>query len=407
MQVLITDLINKDGLLKTRATLSRVGIQKYLMGGEWVRILRTEDAVKASAPTFEGLPVTLNHPESFLDGATEDENIKGHGKSIKYRDGVVKGELTITDKDAVKQALDTHRYISLGYRATLVKDAGVWTDVYGVHGTINESYPYDYRQENIKGDHIALVEQPRAGAIASLQIDEIETAQTEEEMCFTDSIDEIPQTINVTNNKKVMPKSFIWNDSILTLDSDNADDILKVLNSQKENIKSLNDSLSTTTTQLSDATASLSAKTDEVSNLAGQLEALKVQLADAQTAKTEIETKLADAQSSTLNDSEISERIATWNQVLPVMQRDKADYKPNYSYSVSQIRAEYLKSKAPHLEQQLKDGNDAFIAGLWEGLKPGEETATTSEDLRMTLDAADVTLKPTKQISRNRPITNK
>jgi hypothetical protein len=409
MQTIITSkptstLIDNYGILRTRAVLGRVGVQLYFLNGESVRLLRPENEVRDSAASLSHQIVTLDHPSVEVTSDNTQELQKGLTGEAKYADGILSAPITVTSKDAIEKALTTHKQISCGYSATLRKESGVWVDEYGVHGHAGQSYEYDYVQTNIRGNHVALVERGRAGVIASLQLDTTQTNKEDlETQVFLDSANDF-DIVNV--NDKIMTKQFIFNDAVLTIAGDNADEIVKALNSQKESIKTLNDSLSSKSSDLTSLKDSLSAKSDEVSNLAGQLEALKVQLADAQTAKVEIETKLADAQSSTIGDSEISDRIAAWNQVLPVMQRDKADYKPNYSYSVAQIRAEYLKSKAPHLEQQLKDGNDAFIAGLWEGLKPGEESATT-EDLRMTLDAADVTPKPTKQISRNRPISNK
>lgn len=382
----------KEGVLRTKATLARAGIQKYPIKDRWENVLRREDIVSNSVLT-DTLPITVEHPSAFIGGDMQSPLVVGLAKNIRYRDGLIIADLEITDESAIAKVLDTHKYVSLGYRANLLQEDGVWTDDLGLHGHIGEKYAYAYRQEDIKLDHAALVSKPRAGAIASLQLDETETNQTKERIdsvMFTDSVESAIIQSDIVTIDKNMIKQFLFGDSVLAIDGENASDIVSALNSQKEEIKTFTDALAV--------------KTSELESVNGQLEASKVKLTELNDSIKTLEANLEAAKAEKLEDSEVADRIAIWQEVQPILAKDNAEFKPNYALSVAAVKAEYLKVKAPHLSEKLKDASEAFIDGLWEGLQPKNQT-NQKDTFKDALGRSEITLDvTTKQINRNRPL---
>lgn len=148
-------------LICTDAILSRTGKQEYkrceLFGDacedpdKIVNVERTDDEVfsdKAMA-SFENKPVCIEHPDHDVNAENHNELAVGFVRDIhKGEDNgkpVMMGTLVITDKDAV-EAVESGEYkeLSCGYDCDIDDDGE----------------PY---QRNIRGNHVALCKQGRAG----------------------------------------------------------------------------------------------------------------------------------------------------------------------------------------------------------------------------------------------------
>lgn len=118
-----------------------------------IRITRDEEEVFRSEAiaSFEGKPFTIKHPEEFVDPENWSELAKGHIQNVRRGEGDDKdnliADILITDSYAISLVKSGLRGLSCGYEAE-------YTQTGEGRGT----------QTNIVGNHLALVEEGRAGA---------------------------------------------------------------------------------------------------------------------------------------------------------------------------------------------------------------------------------------------------
>lgn len=146
-------------LICVNVPIARSGTQQYLQdeigqrGEKTVTVFRPEEEVfsPATMASFEGMPVTNDHPDSE-EGVTAD-NIsflqKGHCQNVRRGTGKDKdlliADLLITDPQTIQEIMDGKREISCGYNYVLDEEDGKLT------------------QRQIRGNHIAIVDKGRAG----------------------------------------------------------------------------------------------------------------------------------------------------------------------------------------------------------------------------------------------------
>ena len=159
-------------LLCLNVPVARTGTQDYLpeeLGltpgsssfsfdpGGMVSVYRPEEEVFApeTLASFEGMPVTNDHPSDSVD----IENIRrlqmGHAHNIRRGTGeesdLLLADLIITDERLIDAILNGKREISCGYTYELAEENG------------------RYIQRKIRGNHIAVVDAGRAGPRVSIK----------------------------------------------------------------------------------------------------------------------------------------------------------------------------------------------------------------------------------------------
>lgn len=163
----ITSRIMLDnGYMKVPANVARSGIQEYLAEELGITDRQPDDIIKVmrlpqdvfnedSLKTYKDADVTDNHPDDQVNANTYSSVSVGHCSSVGIKDGdFVKCNLIIKDKNAIDSINNGKVQISAGYTADYVE--------------ANDNDDYDFKQENIKINHIALVERGRAGAQVKL-----------------------------------------------------------------------------------------------------------------------------------------------------------------------------------------------------------------------------------------------
>lgn len=153
-----------NGWMRVSGRIARVGIQEYVgSDGTTTRELREPEQVfddKAIA-SFRLVPLTNTHPPYLLDDKTTRMHAVG-SVSEPRRDGDwLVADMLITDIGAVTAAQHGRGELSCGYECDL-------DDTPGEHPVYGH---YDSRQTNITGNHLALVEEARAGHGARLRLD--------------------------------------------------------------------------------------------------------------------------------------------------------------------------------------------------------------------------------------------
>lgn len=159
-----------EGFLRVPGKAARTGIQEYLASelglkdrapNDIIRVYRPAEEVfnDASLQSYLGADVTNNHPPTLVNASTYRNTSVGVVTSVGRQDGdFVIVDMVIKDKDAIKAVETGKCELSAGYTA-------VYDDT---PGTTPEGEPYDFRQTQIKINHVAIVDRARAGAMARI-----------------------------------------------------------------------------------------------------------------------------------------------------------------------------------------------------------------------------------------------
>lgn len=163
-----------QGFLKVPGFATRIGVFVYLDGAGTVRReLRHPDDVfdPESLATLKYAPVTLEHPPSMVTPENVKQYTVGHStERVEVNRNLVETDLIIEDEKAISAVIDNGmRELSSGYNADLEEERG---DFNGAQ--------YDYRQRNIRYNHIAIVKKGRAGPEARLRLDSADAVMQSE-----------------------------------------------------------------------------------------------------------------------------------------------------------------------------------------------------------------------------------
>jgi hypothetical protein len=158
-----------EGFLKVPARIARTGIQKYLakelqLDGDpsrLVSVYRPPEEVfnPESLDSYNAVDLTDDHPDRLIDPASFSKVVRGTIASPGVQDGdFVRAEIIIKDKDAIAKAEAGKVQLSAGYTAEYDHSPGVTPD----------GEPYEFIQRDIRINHVALVDNARAGAMARI-----------------------------------------------------------------------------------------------------------------------------------------------------------------------------------------------------------------------------------------------
>lgn len=159
-----------EGFLRVPGKAARTGIQEYLASelglkdrapNDIIRVYRPAEEVfnDESLQSYLGADVTNNHPPTLVNASTYRNTSVGVVTSVGRQDGdFVIVDMVIKDKDAIKAVETGKCELSAGYTA-------VYDDT---PGTTPEGEPYEFRQTQIKINHVAIVDRARAGAMARI-----------------------------------------------------------------------------------------------------------------------------------------------------------------------------------------------------------------------------------------------
>ena len=156
-----------EGFLICRnVPISRTGDQEYMGweigipgagGGQIVTVHRPPEEVFSTAAlaSFEGKPVTNDHPPVLIGPDDVKTYEMGHAQNVRRGDGeweeYTLSDLHIHDRELIDAVQSGKREISCGYECEYVPNGD---------GT--------YTQRNIRGNHVAVVERGRAGKRAAI-----------------------------------------------------------------------------------------------------------------------------------------------------------------------------------------------------------------------------------------------
>ena len=165
-----------EGFLICRnVPIARVGDQEYLGreigltgsdAGRIITVHRPPEEVfsDAALASFEGKPVTNDHPPDLIGPDDVSFYEKGHAQVIRRGtdewQGYMVADLHIHDRELIDAIQNGKREISCGYQCDYVPEGD---------GT--------YSQKNIRGNHVAVVDRGRAGRRAAILDSEKDSQQ--------------------------------------------------------------------------------------------------------------------------------------------------------------------------------------------------------------------------------------
>jgi hypothetical protein len=156
----------EEGYIKGRAIVTRCGVFLYKNADGTIRKeLRTPEEVTQaeSMETIKMIPIVDGHPPEKLVNAGNIKRLAiGYtGETIEDEYPYIIANMVVTDKAAVEKIKDKKRnQLSLGYTVDLIPESGIYN-----------GEPYDYVQKNIRYNHLALVDEARAGPEARIALD--------------------------------------------------------------------------------------------------------------------------------------------------------------------------------------------------------------------------------------------
>ncbi|MFJ4349457.1 DUF2213 domain-containing protein [Pseudomonas sp. NPDC089428] len=158
-----SELVNEDGPLIEGGSGGLVAIERNAD-----EVFRAE-----TIASFEGKPVTLAHPEDFVNPSNWRELSMGITQNVRRGDGIendlMLADLLITDAQAIEDVRNGLRQVSCGYDAEYEQLA------------VGRG-----RQTNIVGNHVALVERGRCGPRCA--IGDSDTMSKKKQLSFADRL---------------------------------------------------------------------------------------------------------------------------------------------------------------------------------------------------------------------------
>ncbi|MGH9930720.1 MAG: DUF2213 domain-containing protein [Pyrinomonadaceae bacterium] len=151
-----------EGFLKVPGRVARTGIQEYLarelgLDGDPNRIIKVmrppEEVFHAdSLATYDGADVTINHPKGFVTTDNYSQLSKGTARGAVQDGDYVTCNLFVKSKDAIAAINSGKCELSAGYTA--------------IYEEAKDGDLFDFIQREIRINHVALVDNARAGANA-------------------------------------------------------------------------------------------------------------------------------------------------------------------------------------------------------------------------------------------------
>jgi len=205
------------GFLTIDGVVARTGVQEYygfelsdeLNPFEKYSVLRHPDDVLSedSLNTYVNSTVTDTHPSDTVSIHNIDKLQKGSVSNVEVfkKDGIdyIKAKITIKDKDLIEKVKDGVIELSAGYTNDIKKESGEYN-----------GQKYDFRQTNIKINHVAVVNKGRCGGECKLSLDnrvsilksKKQTEDTMKKLTIDGQDYEVPEIVATTYDEAMKEK---------------------------------------------------------------------------------------------------------------------------------------------------------------------------------------------------------
>lgn len=184
-----------QGHLRLDGIATRVGVFEYRdsNSGKIIRELRHPDDVlnQDSLATLAGVPLTVKHPPVRVTPSNFDKYGVGVvGDDIDaLQNPYIRVKLNLQKHDGIAAVQRGMRELSCGYDCDVTDESGTWINDEG------ESLAYDKRQQNIRYNHLAIVDFARAGRNARIRFDSDEQYAEQQSVIAVPTL-ETPEPLN-------------------------------------------------------------------------------------------------------------------------------------------------------------------------------------------------------------------
>lgn len=201
----------------TNVPIAIVGVFPYIKADGSVEMeakLPTELLSEVTVDSANSKPVTDNHPDELVTQVNASKYMKGFtATNAHVENDALKVDMTITDKSLINEINKGKQELSIGFETEVVPKKGEYKGV-----------AYDSVQRNIRINHVAVVEQGRAGHSVRLLGDSAEMIEQDAHETKGKRMD----TTKVRLDGADVTVATADADKIIKLDADNADKAKKI-----------------------------------------------------------------------------------------------------------------------------------------------------------------------------------
>ena len=164
------------------------------------QIYRPADEIEKAVETFNGLPLMLDHWDMDADNIPKDKVVGSLGTDAKWSAPYLTNSLIVTDANAIKAIEDgSYSELSASYACDIDMTGGIF-----------DGKSYDGVMRNIKGNHVALVHEGRAGHDVKVADSAMEGG--ENKMSWQEKLKEL--LFDIITNKEAMKDIMNENEKI-------------------------------------------------------------------------------------------------------------------------------------------------------------------------------------------------
>lgn len=201
----------------TNVPIAIVGVFPYIKADGSVEMeakLPTELLSEVTVDSANSKPVTDNHPDELVTQVNASKYMKGFtATNAHVENDALKVDMTITDKSLINEINKGKQELSIGFETEVVPKKGEYKGV-----------AYDSVQRNIQINHVAVVEQGRAGHSVRLLGDSAEMIEQDANQKKGKQM----ETTKVRLDGADVTVATADADKIIKLDADNADKAKKI-----------------------------------------------------------------------------------------------------------------------------------------------------------------------------------
>ena len=201
----------------TNVPIARVGVFPYIKADNSVEMeakLPTELLSEGTVSSANSKPITDNHPDELVTQVNARNYMKGFtATNAHVENDTLKVDMTITDKSLIDEINKGKQELSIGFETEVVPKKGEYKGV-----------AYDSVQRNIQINHVAVVEQGRAGHSVRLLGDSAEMIEQDVQKKGK----RMDDTTKVRLDGADVTVATVDADKIIKLDADNADKAKKI-----------------------------------------------------------------------------------------------------------------------------------------------------------------------------------
>jgi len=388
----------ENEVLTTRVDITKAQVLEYMgPDGSIQRELLPPGELSKSdwLNTIPNKPVTDQHPPDMVNM----ENVSKYGRGVlhldpSYKDGIVSVKETITDEPLIQDILNEKKVeVSIGRWTKLVEETGEF-----------DGQKYDYKQTELELNHLAHVEEGRAGSEIKAQLDStkndqrIATVRVDgSKIVNTDkSQDNGGPGIPVKNTK-----SNDGSDHTMKLMIGDKEIELDVGEDQEDAVEEFQDEIDARLNELKDKDDELEDKEDEIESLKDEKAKLEAKMDSDDGEKNDGLTKeevkeIVNEEREGIIDS-VEEKLDVVNKI----QKVDEDYDPDWNKSVADLKQDFLErftdkdldeKRDAYIEVRfdmlIEDLEDAKSRPTGENLVKGDEGSEVDDEIQEKADSA-------------------